>query len=82
MLKWWSKQGEGLSSTELSCLVRRPRKSQRLLCKHHSTLIFKLEASPVLDLLENCRVYPDYIPGKVVCIALAPVAFHWEGTIT
>ena len=41
---------------------------------------FKLEASPGLDLLENCRVYPGYTPGKVVDIALAPVAFHWKST--
>ena len=39
-----------------------------------------LEASPGLDLLENDQVYPGYIPGKLVCIALAPGAFHWKGT--
>ena len=36
--------------------------------------------TPGLDLLENIQVYPGYIPGKVVCIALAPVTFHWKGT--
>ena len=34
-----------------------------------------LEASPGLDLLENCRVYTGYIPGKVVFIAWSQLHF-------